>query len=182
MIDRSYHLHVGEVFRILKRIVLLILTMLSILFSATCFAHTMPESEMFLRGIGPKTTLAQVKTVYGEPAGKDEFKGEGVRVVTYVYSPLFKVFGRTYAEDTSPDEKLTVVGYMVKDKNITTPSGFSVGMPYQAVVKKFGPGEKFKDYDGRIGFIYSFNNEVKTLTFYVDKEEKISEINLGTDF
>ena len=148
--------------------------MLSILLSATCFAHTMPESEMFLRGIGPKTTLAQVKTVYGEPASKDEFKGEGVRIVTYVYSPLFKVFGRTYAEDTSPDEKLTVVGYMVKDKNITT--------PYQAVVKKFGPGEKFKDYNGRIGYIYSFNNVVKTLTFYVDKEEKISEINLGTDF
>ena len=88
---------VGEVFRILKRIVLLLLTMLSILFSATCFAHTMPESEMFLRGVGPKTTLAQVKAIYGEPAGKDEFKGEGVRVVTYVYSPLFKVFGRTYA-------------------------------------------------------------------------------------
>ena len=65
---------------------------------------------------------------------------------------------------------------------ISTPSGFSVGMPYQAVVKKFGPGEKFKDYDGRIGYIYSFNNVVKTLTFYVDKEEKISEINLGTDF
>ena len=154
----------------MKRIVLFLLTMLSILFSATSFAHTMPESEMFLRGIGPKTTLAQVKTVYGEPASKDEFKGEGVRVVTYVYSPLFKVFGRTYAEDTSPDEKLTVVGYMVKDKNITTPSGFSV------------PGEKFKNYNGRIGYIYGFNNDVKTLTFYVDKEEKISEINLGTDF
>ena len=166
----------------MKRIVVLLLTMLSILFSATCFAHTMSESEMFLRGIGPKTTLAQIKTVYGEPAGKDEFKGEGVRVVTYVYGPLFKVFARTYAEDTSPDEKLTVVGYMVKDKNITTPSGFSVGMPYQAVVKKFGPGEKFTDYDGRTGYIYSFNNVVKTLTFYVDKEEKISEINLGTDF
>ncbi len=65
MIDRSYYLHIGEVIRILKRIVLLVLTMLSILFSATCFAHTMPESEMFLRGIGPKTTLAEVKTVYG---------------------------------------------------------------------------------------------------------------------
>lgn len=166
----------------MKRIVLVFLTMLTILFSANCFAHTMPESEMFLRGIGPKTTLAQVKNVYGEPANKNEFKGEGVRVVTYVYGPLFKVFGRTYAEDTSPDEKLTVVGYMVKDKNITTPSGFSVEMPYQAVVKKFGPGEKFTDYDGRIGYIYSFNSGVTTLTFYVDKNEKISEINLGTDF
>ena len=80
VIDRSYYLHIGEVIRILKRIVLLVLTMLSILFSATCFAHTMPESEMFLRGIGPKTTLAEVKTVYGEPAGKDEFKGEGVQL------------------------------------------------------------------------------------------------------
>ena len=77
---------------------------------------------------------------------------------------------------------MVCIYYMVKDKNITTPSGFSVGMPYQAVVKKFGPGEKFKDYNGRIGYIYGFNNDVKTLTFYVDKEEKISEINLGTDF
>ena len=94
----------------MKRIVLLLLTMLSILFSATCFAHTMPESEMFLRGVGPKTTLAQVKAIYGEPAGKDEFKGEGVRVVTYVYSPLFKVFGRTYAEDTSPDDAVRFFG------------------------------------------------------------------------
>ena len=89
---------------------------------------------------------------------------------------------KTYAEDTSPDEKLTVVGYMVKDKNITTPSGFSVGMPYQAVVKKFGPGEKFTDYDGRIGYIYSFNSGMTTLTFYVDKNDIVSEINLGTDF
>ena len=86
MIDRSYHLHVGEVIRILKRIVLLVLTMLSILFSATCFAHTMPESEMFLRGIGPKTTLAQVKTGYGEPVSKAEFKGEGARVLNILDS------------------------------------------------------------------------------------------------
>ena len=166
----------------MKRTFLLLLTVLTILFSATCFAHTMPESEMFLRGVGPKTTLAQVKNIYGEPAGKDEFKGEGVRVVTYLYGPLFKVYGRTYAEDTSPEDNLKVVGYRVKDKNITTPSGFSVEMPYQAVVKKFGPGEKFTDYDGRTGYIYSFNSGVTALTFYVDKNEIISEINLGTEF
>lgn len=166
----------------MKRIILVVITMLSILFTATCFAHTMPESEMFLRGVGPKTTLAQVKAIYGEPASKDEFKGDGVRVVTYVYGPLFKVFARTYAKDTTPDENLKVVGYSVKDKNITTPSGFSVEMPYQAVVKKFGPGEKFTDYDGRIGYIYGFNSDVITLTFYVDKNEKISEIHLGTEF
>ena len=166
----------------MKRILLLLLTMLTLLFTASCFAHTMPESELYLRGVGPKTTLAQVKTVYGEPAGKDEFKGDGVRVVTYDYGPLFKVFARTYAKDTSPEENLKIVGYSVKDKNITTPSGFSVEMPYKAVVKKFGPGEKFTDYDGRIGYIYSFNNGVTSLTFYVDKNDLISEIHLGTDF
>lgn len=166
----------------MKRIILSLLTMLTVMFSVSCFAHTMPESELFLRGIGPETTLAQVKSIYGEPAKKDAFKGDGVRVVTYIYSPLFEVIGRTYAEDTSPEENIKVVGYSVKDKNITTPSGFAAGMPYQAVVKKFGPGEKFTDYDGRIGYIYSFNSGVTTLTFYVDKNEIISEINLGTDF
>ena len=166
----------------MKRIFLYLLTMLTVMFSVSCFAHTMPESELYLRGVGPKTTLAQVKTIYGEPAKKDAFKGDGVRVVTYVYSPLFEVFGRTYAEDTSPEEQLTVVGYSVKDKNITTASGFAVEMPYQAVVKKFGPGEKFTDYDGRIGYIYSFNSGMTTLTFYVDKNNIISEINMGTDF
>ena len=166
----------------MKRIILSLLTMLTVMFSVSCFAHTMPESELFLRGIGPKTTLAQVKSIYGEPAKKDAFKGDGVRVVTYIYSPLFKVIGRTYAEDTSPEENIKVVGYSVKDKNITTPSGFAAGMPYRAVDEKFGPGEKFTDYDGRIGYIYSFNSGMTTLTFFVDKNDLISEINLGTDF
>ena len=102
--------------------------------------------------------------------------------MTYTYSPLFKVFGRTYAQDTTPSEKMKIVGYSLKDKNITTPSGFAVGMPYQAVSKKFGTGEKFTDYDGRIGYIYSFKNGVTTFTFYTDKNDVITEIHLGTDF
>ena len=166
----------------MKRIVLFLLTMLTILFSATCFAHTMPESEMFLRGVGPGTTLEQALSVYGEPAKRDEFKGDGVRVVTYMYSPLFKVFGRTGAMDTTPSEKLKIVGYSLQDRNITTPSGFAVGMPYRAVAEKFGVGEKFTDYDGRIGYIYSFNNGVRTFTFYIDKKDVITEIHMGTEF
>ena len=166
----------------MKHVIIFLITAFTLLLSATGFAHNMPESELFLQGIGPGTTLEQALGIYGEPAQKDEFKGDGVRVVTYIYSPLFKVFGRTGARDTTPSEKLKIVGYSLQDKNITTPSGFAVGMPYRAVAKKFGVGEKFTDYDGRIGYIYSFNDGLRTLTFYIDKNDVITEIHMGTEF
>ena len=102
--------------------------------------------------------------------------------MTYVYSPLFEIIARTGADDATPEEKLKIVGYSIKDKNITTPSGFCVGAPYQNVQNKFGAGEKFTEYDGRIGYIYSFNNGLTTLTFYVDGNNAITEIYLGTEF
>ena len=57
-----------------------------------------------------------------------------------------------------------------------------IAVPITKYLDEDAMREKFKNYNGRIGYIYGFNNDVKTLTFYVDKEEKISEINLGTDF
>ena len=166
----------------MKRIILFLITLLTLAFATTGFAHTMPESELFLRGVGPGKTLEQAKIAFGEPADRQIFKGDGIRAVTYVYSPLFEIIARTGADDATPEEKLKIVGYSIKDKNITTPSGFCVGAPYQNVQNKFGAGEKFTEYDGRIGYIYSFNNGLTTLTFYVDGNNAITEIYLGTEF
>ena len=57
----------------MKRIILFLITVLTLAFAATGFAHTMPESELFLRGVGPGKTLEQAKIAFGEPADRQIF-------------------------------------------------------------------------------------------------------------
>ena len=160
---------------------------LALIFSATIFstasANSMPREEMYVGGVGYGCKLGYVKELYGEPLERKEFVGDGVRIVTYFYSKYFSVTTRTAAEDISPEERFSVVGFSLKDNSLSTPSGFTVGMNYNEVVKLFGRGELY-EYNGRTGYFYVPSDSGKpiTLTFYVDDMDTITEIELGTDW
>ena len=150
---------------------------------AEIYPHCMPLEEMSVGGVGYGTSLGYVKEIYGEPVDKKFFTGDGVRVVTWIYSEYFSVTARTFAEDTTPEDGLQVVGYSLKTNALSTPAGLTVGMSYNEVVKHWGRGELVED-DGRRGYFYvpASSQLPVTLTFYVDANAKITEIQLGTDF
>ena len=159
----------------------------TILFFMTSFAqvsaNSMPISEMCVGGVGYGSSLGYVKKIYGEPVDKINFTGDGVRIVTLIYSEYFSVTARTGAEDFSPEDDLPVVSFSLKNNSLSTPSGLTVGMNYNEVVKMWGRGEIFESEAGRSYFYVPADSQVPmTLTFYVDTDSTITEIQLGTDF
>ena len=165
------------------------------LFFVTTFAqvsaNSMPASEMRIGGIGYGSSLAQVKEIFGEPLDKKIFTGDGVRVVTWIYSSYFSVTARTFANDTTSEENLPVVGFILKYSFLPhenpdspkTPGGITVGMNYNEVVKLFGRGDLY-ELDGRTSYFYvpADSQVPMTLSFFVDANATITEIHLGTDF
>lgn len=175
----------------MKKIFLLATFLFFVTTFAQVSANSMPASEMRVGGIGYGSSLAQVKEIFGEPLDKETFTGDGVRVVTWIYSSYFSVTARTGARNTTPEENLPVVGFSLKYSFLPyenpdspkTPSGITVGMNYNEVVKLFGRGELF-ELDGRTSYFYvpADSQVPMTLSFYVDENATITEIQLGTDF
>ena len=174
----------------MKKIFMLAAILLLTNFSAA-YANSMPREEMYVGGVGYGVTLGYVKDIYGEPLERDIFDGDGIRNVTWIYSSYFSVTARTRSGDSSPEENLTVVGFSLKHSFLPhenpdspkTPSGITVGMNYNEVVKLWGRGELY-EYDGRKGYFYvpSDSQIPMTMTFYVDDNGTITEIELGTDW
>ena len=170
----------------MKKLFALATALLFVMLSTTqaeIYPHCMPLEEMSVGGVGYGTSLGYVKEIYGEPVDKKIFTGDGVRVVTWIYSEYFSVTARTSAEDTTPEDNLQVVGYSLKNNSLSTPAGLTVGMSYHKVVMLWGRGELVED-DGRRGYFYvpASSQLPVTLTFYVDANAKITEMQLGTDF
>lgn len=174
------------------RKIFLLAAILFIVSASTASANSMPRSEMYIGGVGYGVTLGEVKKIYGEPLDKENFTGDGVRVVKWIYDSYFSVTARTSAYDATPEENLAVVGFSLSynfspfgnaDDLPKTPSGLTVGMNYNEVVKLWGRGELY-EYDGRRGYFYVPNDSdiPMTLTFYVNDAATITEIELGTDF
>lgn len=124
--------------------------------SDCCSAHWLPKSELFVGGIGPGCTLEYVASVYGQPKEKRWFNSDGVRGVTYIYSPYFSITGRTGSRDPRPESELIVVGYTLKNNSLSTQSGLTVGIPYETVAGMYGTVKK--EYDSyRNKFYYSYD-------------------------
>ena len=141
-------------------------------------AQTMPIKEMRVGGIGYGCLLEDVKEICGEPLKRETVMRERIHRVTWIYSPNFSVTAQTFvSRDLTPDEDMPVVGFSLKDNSLSTPSGITVGMSYNEVVKLWGRGEPC-DFDGRRGFYYTPSNSQKpvTLTFYVDDAYIITAI------
>lgn len=153
-----------------------------------CFAHWLPKSELFVGGVGPGCTLEYVSSVYGQPKEKRWFNSDGVRGVTYVYSPYFSITGRTGSRDPRPEGQLIVVGYTLKNNSLSTPSGLTVGIPYATVAGMYGAVKKeYDSYNNRTYYSYDWTDEnchyfQPVISFYVDKNNVITEIYVGTDW
>ena len=154
--------------------------MIFLLIQSTAFAHTMPRSEMYVGGVGAGCDFRFVKKVYGEPKEKIFWSGEGLRVITYVYSPTFSVTGRTFDGYSIPEEKIIITGFSLKEGSLTMPCGLTVGNSYEDVVQKFGDGVKM-NVDSRISYSYAAPNSAVELTFYVNEDNIITEIYEGTE-
>ncbi len=152
-------------------------------------AHTMTLAEANLvleegndiyGEIKPGDKLEQVSHVLGDGYKLEDFKGEGIRMVKYIYEKRCTFYGRTSARDASPAPELKVNGYTLKSNGLHTASGFAVGTSYAAVEEKFGEGTKVKNkYGGRQGMsIYNYDlfNGVKELSFEVDNAGLIKKI------
>lgn len=163
----------------MKRI-LMICAFIYTMICSTCFAHWLPESELYVGGVGAGCTMEYVQSVYGQPKEKMWFNSDGVRGVSYIYSDTFCVFARVGADDPTPEGDLPVCGFDLKEGSMATPSGITVGIPYITVAGMFGRVDEEKEYDGRSRYDYPIG--MRTMSFYVDKYGVIEEIYLGTDF
>ncbi len=165
----------------MKRI-LFLCAAIFLLCQTAALAHTMTRDEMYVGGVGRGCSLGYVASVYGEPADKKEFRGDGIRSVTYIYSPTFSITAVGGARDVQPESDLRVNGFSCKDAYLKTPSGLAVRMPYSAVVVKFGEATMTKvDEDGRKMYIYDVYHGIQEMVFYVDANEVITEIRAGTE-
>ncbi len=169
----------------MKRIMMFCCAVL-LLCQATAFAaNFIPKEELCIGGISLDCTLGYVKEVYGEPTEiiRREHKTNSGKIgtlhyITYKYSDTFVIQGvfsdrRPQGED---DARITFI--YIEDSSLSTPSGFTVGMPYSAVAEMFGEERKITR-QGRS--IYSYSTDrggFYRLDFYVDNADTITAIQV----
>ena len=152
-------------------------------------AHTMTLEERTIivvkadggkAEIKPGNPLSEVSDALGSDYELKDFGGDGIRMASYIYGNKYNFYARTFKNDVRAAEELKLTGYSIKDGSVETLSGIKVGMLYREVVDKFGPGEelnsRYEKNDGTIKYIYDLYNGVRELSFKVDGEGKIQEI------
>ena len=176
----------------MKKIVLCMLLMISLLIPSIAFAQTnyvtdMPKEEMVLDGkiVPLETTMGRVKAFYGKPSTSHVFEADGVHVVTYTFDDYcLKVVGRVglpvEGKVKIKNDDIPVIGYVIDaNSGLTTKQGFTVGMPYERVVMKYGVGNEAVHGNDKLYF-YT-NRDLQTFEFYIDKYGMITKISVGQD-
>ncbi len=169
----------------MKKILMICFAVL-VLCQATVFAADfIPKEELCIGGINLDCTLGYVKEIYGEPKevireerGKAGTKVGIIYYITYKYSDAFFVTGKLSERESQGEDGARIVSILIKDNSLATPSGFTVGMPYSAVVEMFGERHKttYKDVS-----FYSYSPDRggnRIISFYVNDAETITEINV----
>ena len=145
--------------------------------SSVCFA-SIPDSELYIGGIGIGTTNQEVQTLYGDPwaletQGKNHalWKGE---VKTYEYGKE-----KTYKVTFNNDKVIQV--YSKANNGLETPAGLHVGMDKEDVLDFYAEPDITQDFDGKYKWFYkSETDEHKGMSIVIDKEtEKVKEITIG---
>ena len=101
-----------------------------LLTAALCLAHSLPDTEAYVGGIGPGCTLGYVKSIYGEPTNAKRFTSDGVRVATYWYGDGFRVIGRVAVTDASlgaGSQRGSLLERILTIRNVEQSGGTSVG-------------------------------------------------------
>ena len=146
------------------------------LFQSVAIAHNMPEEEMAIGGVGYGCTLGYVKSIYGEPQEKKWIRNGELK---YIYSSSFVVIGWRYYPYDQEEDNMAVGGVILSDNSLATPSGFTVGMPYQSVVNAFGEG-----IDYNKNGVYHYHPKRKraySFCFKVNGQGLITEISIQSN-
>lgn len=170
----------------MKRILLFCYLVL-ILCQATAFAKEViiPKEELCIGGVNLDCTLGYVKEIYGEPKevirkeeGRSGTKMGRTCYITYVYSDTFKVTGKKGEREPGGEDDARVVAVFIKDNSLSTPSGFTVGMPYAAVAEMFGKGWKHTR-QGITWYGYASDmSGIRAINFHVDDAETVTAITV----
>ena len=145
--------------------------------SSVCFA-SIPDSELYIGGIGIGTTNQEVQTIYGDPwaltsQGKNHklWKGE-VKTYEYGKEKTYKIIFN--------DNKVIQV-YSKANNGLETPAGLHVGLTKEDVLDFYGEPDIINEYNGKDKWFYaSETNEHKGMAIVIDnKTEKVKEITVG---
>ena len=165
--------------KLLGIVVLSFLIMLPAICLAATRAGVIDDSERNIGGIRYGVSLAYVEQVYGKPT---KVTTEPYRNGYYykVYDYGNGLFGAIAI--TNGNGKDYVEGVYCKESNLTTPSGFKVGMPFSTVTAKYPaprPSRNTKDsslYD----YSYYVMHGIGDMTFTVDRKGIIRRIAFFT--
>ncbi len=167
----------------MKRILMICFAVL-MLCQATAFAkHNMPEEEFCIGGLTPGCTFEYVKSIYGEPSKKDWKLVNHPRAVDYYlyydYDSTLFVRGISVGNSAEAELNATVMDIVLTDNSLSTSSGITVGMPYQAVVAMFGEGFK-RTHNGKTRYGYGKGNGrgAYSMGFDVDNAGIITQIGI----
>lgn len=148
-------------------------------------AHTMPESETALRyscAQGERAVTAEfelgmllkeARDLMGDGFEEKEGESGGVRFVDYKYRDV-TFTGSVWGEDRRLSGEIPIYSIRCRSRSFKTPSGFSVGDPYEKVRAMYGEG-KALTYNG---LEYDYQMDVTAITFKVDDEGTIKEIRI----
>ena len=177
---------IGKIGKILFGVVLLF-GLLTGAAPAGAHSMTLEEATVYLdKGDGSTgtikigDTLGTVSAILGSEYELKDFKGDGIRMVKYVYPDETFFYGRTSQRDTRAEEEIPIKGYTIKNSALHTASGICVGRSYEELAGKFGPGQqlasKYEKQDGLITYIYDLYKEVKEFSVRVDSAGTIKEM------
>ena len=137
------------------------------------FVTEMPKTELSIGGIEPGQDIGYTEQIYGKPG---KFEDEGF-IHIYNYNDKFVVRAKM-------NHGFKVTSVAIYEKGLKTPGGFTVGIPYDDVVKKYGRvnGIKFKGegveakLKGCTDYTY-FSGDKQTV-FLVDKKGIVQAIRV----
>ncbi len=167
----------------MKRIMMLCCAVL-LLFQTTAFTKgrgmsNLPPEEMCIGGIARGCPMGYVKTILGEPQeiiSEDDKYDKLAHNIIYKYPNgliVWGVLGRR--RETRSEDETPVWGVTLKNSDYTTPSGFTVGMPYKVVDELYGGVSPQPNKDGQQ--VYAYINIMDSMRFYVNNEGIITMIS-----
>lgn len=174
----------------MKRILMLCFAVL-LLCQATVFAantpHFIPKEELCIGGISLDCPLGYVKEVYGEPTEiiRREHKTNSGKIgtlhyITYKYSDTFVIQGVFSDRRPQGEDEARITFIYVDDNSLSTPSGFTVGMPYSKVAEMFGQ-ERQITRQGHTMYAYTTDRGgFFELAFFVDNTNTITAIQVSS--
>ena len=158
----------------IKKSIFLLLAILCIS-TTTCFAYGIPRNDMAIGGVTLGTSLDYVKQIYGSPTSSYYEEGDYMtgKIAVYSYNQMFVIYAGT---KNHPEGR--VYSVICRDKGLSTPAGFAVGMKFDIVKKIYGyPNETKYPINPVEGCRhYEYNTGSYNMQFAIDSNKIIRQI------